>query len=443
MRKLCYTRLRKGAAHMTADYRAQRRGLILNMICRFGPVSRTRLTALTGYRAASVGEITKELLTERLIVERGSSSVGHGRRRELLDINKAHLCALGIGFSAGCASLIAAQIDGVILRRVELPIAPGASRAELAGAILHEAVKLLEALEGREVIGIGLCNPLFDPTAYRGNSILTSYLHFNDWIDLQLRPQLEAQTQLPVSIFSAVTLPALAERRFGAARGVDNFLCIELSNGLGSSICCSGHVVAGAGGVAGELGHTVVDASDRGAPLCYCGKAGCVERTSAFPALAADILAALDSGVSSSLSAFYDRAQPLRVQDIRRALAEGDQMCTYYVRRAAGRLGIAIANAVNLLNPELVVLFGFMTGLGDVFLRQLETSIRENVLALSGGFRLRVSDTLERDLPLGAVAELFSAYLRVADYSWVYDLPDSGADGESKEPESDQMAGSE
>ena len=73
---------------------------------------------------------------------------------------------------------------------------------------------------------------------------------------------------------------------------------------------------------------------------------------------------------------------------------------------------------------------------GKLLLRKLRQE-------LSGGFRLRVSDTLERDLPLGAVAELFSAYLRVADYSWVYDLPDSGADGESKEPESDQMEGSE
>jgi hypothetical protein len=85
-------------------------------------------------------------------------------------------------------------------------------------------------------------------------------------------------------------------------------------------------------------------------------------------------------------------------------------------------LGLAIANAVNLLNPELVILHGFLLELGDWFLVELEHSIRENTLIIASNFSLRISDKMEELLPLGAVAEIFSDYLRSDDYKWVYQL---------------------
>ena len=147
-----------------------------------------------------------------------------------------------------------------------------------------------------------------------------------------------------------------------------------------------------------------------------------------------DIVSALNRGVFSELNAFYDRSKALCVEDIRRALDAGDQMCMHYVRRAAERLGVAIANLVNLLNPEMIVLYGFMLGLGEVFLGRLEDTIRDNTLALARNFQIRRSETLEKNIPLGAVAELFCCYLKTEDYSWVYqiqpaDIPDT-ADSE-------------
>jgi len=144
----------------------------------------------------------------------------------------------------------------------------------------------------------------------------------------------------------------------------------------------------------------------------------------AYPALVGAIMDALDHGVLSSLT----QGQPITVAAIRDALAGGDRMCMHLVREAAVRLGVVIANAVNLLNPELVVLHGFMLELGGYFLQHLEQSLRENVLAIAADFQLRVSDSMETLLSLGAVAEIFSFYLRSDDYKWVYQLrnPDTG-----------------
>lgn len=100
----------------------------------------------------------------------------------------------------------------------------------------------------------------------------------------------------------------------------------------------------------------------------------------------------------------------------------------YYVKDIAIRLGVAIANAVNLLNPKLVVLYGFMLELGDFFLRHLESSIRENVFAPLKDFEIRTSNSTETLFSLGAVAEIFSFYFKQENYRWVYQLQPESPD---------------
>lgn len=396
-----------------------KRHLILNMISHLGPISRTELIELTDYRPASVTDIIKELLDDHLIVESGSVSVGHGRKRTLLAINKGHLCAIGLAFTNESVSYVVSGIDGSILSCQTAHIDLSTPREETIAQITTTVVALLERYKDKHMVGIGISEPLFDPTAYQyGSSLTANYVHFNDWIHLSLKPRLVEVTGLQVNSYSGVTMPAMAELRFGVAKGVQNFICVELSNGIGSSICCNGQPVAGANGMAGELGHTVIEFGNQSQSLCYCGKPGCVEVQTAFPALVNDIMDALRGGVFSSLTP----GQPITVEAIRGALDSGDRMCMHYVRQAAQRLGAAIANAVNLLNPELVVLHGFMLELGPYFMNHLEQSLRENVLAISSGFELKVSDSMETLLPLGAVAEIFSAYLRSDDYQWVYQL---------------------
>ncbi len=393
--------------------------LILNAIYHLGPISRTELISLTDYRPASVGAIINELLEQQLVLETGYASGGHGRKRILLEINKEHICAIGISFTTSTTLCLAAGIDGRIFAQSELPIHQDQPKELLAQQITGQLTELLEHCKGKQVVGLGICKPLYDPLTYRSSaSLLANYNHFHDWIHSHLMPMLEQATGLSAETFSPVILPALAEQRFGVAKGVENFICIELSNGIGASLFCGGVAIAGAHGVAGELGHTVVDChTDR---LCYCGKPGCVESLTAFPALAEQISQALTDGVFSFLSP--KKGQPLTPGDIRSALEAGDRMCMYYVKECAASLGMAIANAVNLLNPELIVLHGYMLELGDFFLEQLERAIRENTIAIAGDFVMRASTSIDTLLPLGAAAELFSGYLKMDNYKWIYQL---------------------
>ena len=404
-----------------------RRHLILNIINHLGPISRTELINITDYRPATVTEIIKELLDEQLIAETGNYSAGPGRKRTLLEINKAHLCAIGLSFTSDFVIIIISQFDGTILKQDKLPYSPDASKEFLIEQIATHVRTLTKEFANKQLLGVGIGEPTHDPTNYQsGHSLHINYAHFNDWVHLGLKPRLEAETGLRVETYSPVTLPVMAEQRFGVAKGAQNFICIELSNGVGSSICCNGLAVAGASGVTGELGHMVIDYGSPTPKLCYCGKPGCAENSTSYPALVSELEAALGRGIFSSLTSHLDENGHITVSAIRKALDENDRMCMYYVKEVSTRLGVVIANAINLLNPELIVLNGFMLQLGDYFLNQLETAIRENVLSVAGDFEIRISESLATILPLGAVAEICNSYLRSDDFKWIYQLQRNG-----------------
>ena len=403
-----------------------RQYLILNIINHLGPISRTELINLTDYRPATVTDIIKELLDAELIAETGNFSVGHGRNRTLLEINKTRLCAIGISFFSKSVIILISQCDGTILKQEKLSFSPDAPKEALIEEITSRLMILSEEFSERKILGVGIGEPAHDPTYYQGDhSLPTNYAHFNDWIRFGLKPRLESLLNLPVESYSAVTLPVMAEQRFGAAKGVQDFICIELSNGIGASICCNGTAVTGASGIAGELGHTVIHYHDEPQALCYCGKPGCVENTTAFPALVSEIKTALNRGVFSSITTHLEEDGEITIQAIRKALDEKDRMCMHLTKSLAKRLGVVIANAINLLNPKLLVLSGFMLQLGDYFLKQLELSIHENTLFLMDDFELHISDSQENILPLGAIAEICSSYLHSHDFKWIYELQPS------------------
>ena len=383
---------------MADGHHSSKRYSILNLVNHLGPISRTELIELTDYRAATVSEIIKELMDEGLVVESGHVSSGLGRKRVMLEINHSQICAISVAVTAASVIYVAAQLNGEILHKREVPLDQNLPKAQLAENIEAQMRSLLEAFSGKQIVGIGICEPFYDPARYQSDDPkLHGHAQFNHWIHQDLKHRLDALSGQETQVFSPVILPVVAEQRFGVAKDAQNFICVELSNGIGASICCNGRPVAGAHGVAGELGHTIIHHEDHTGPLCYCGKPGCVESTTAFPALLSQIQNALNRGVFSVLRG----KSTITAADIRQAIEAGDRMCMHYVKETAVHLGAAIANAVNLLNPELVVLYGFMLELGPYFLDNLETAIRENTVLLAGNFRVATTSSMETLLPLG------------------------------------------
>ena len=106
---------------MTTYNRGFRRFAILNMISAFGPISRTRLSDISGFRPATVGEVAKELLDDGLVAETGFSASGAGRRRTMLEVNRPAIGAVGIAIASDRVSAVLATLDGAIHREETCP----------------------------------------------------------------------------------------------------------------------------------------------------------------------------------------------------------------------------------------------------------------------------------------------------------------------------------
>lgn len=196
--------------------------------------------------------------------------------------------------------------------------------------------------------------------------------HVPGWKNMPLRTILEAEFGCTVHMDNDANVAALGEFQFGAGRGQESLGYITVSTGVGGGFILNGKIWRGAQGMAGEIGHMVVDPSG---PLCLCGKLGCVERLASGPYMAQDYLESLASRGKASHGNVSMTGKKLVI------LAEkGDGLAQHILKRGASALGVGIGNAANLINPSLFVLGGGVTKSGDLWWEILRRSARKTAL---------------------------------------------------------------
>jgi glucokinase len=204
--------------------------------------------------------------------------------------------------------------------------------------------------------------------------------HVPGWENTPLRKMLEAKFGAPARVDNDANVAALGEYRFGAGRGCTSLLYITVSTGVGGGWILNGQPWRGADGMAGEIGHTVVDPQG---PICLCGKRGCVERLASGPYIAQQardwlierpnqgrILRELVSGDLEKITGKL----------ISQAAAQGDELAWEILRTSAWALGVGIGNAANLVNPQRVVLGGGVTKSGERFWDVIRQTARKTAL---------------------------------------------------------------
>jgi predicted NBD/HSP70 family sugar kinase len=186
---------------------------------------------------------------------------------------------------------------------------------------------------------------------------------YADWHDVDLAGLLGAVTGLPVVVDNDVNTLVANEKWFGAARGVDDVAVVSIGRGVGLGLVLDGRLYRGAGGGAGEFGHTKV----ADGPECACGGRGCLEALVGEPALRAQCVAALGRDVELDEAADAARA--------------GNAALATIFATAGHLLGTAVGNLVNLLNPALVVLAGEGTRHSDLFRPEFDRALSLAVFA--------------------------------------------------------------
>jgi predicted NBD/HSP70 family sugar kinase len=346
------------------DLRRSNRSRALWQVFLNGPLTRQEVGDLSGLSPATVSNLVAALEAEGVVIEVGLEDSNGGRPRGLLQVNPGY--GFVVGVDVGETAFLVELFDLRLQLRARHTSVTDMAVLDPEDAVRHiaegiESVIAETGVDRDAVIGVGVAVPGLvehrEDAVVHGQSI--------GWHAVPLEAMLRGRTGLPILVDNGAKTLGQAEQWFGAARGTDNAVIVLLGIGVGTCIISNGEVYRGATSSAGEWGHTKVVVGGR---TCRCGADGCLEAYVGAGAIAARYEQLKGRRVTTSPGELEARiAAIIGAADRDRAAAQVlDETVTY--------LGAGIADLVNLFNPELVAVGGW---LGQALSERLLPSVRQ------------------------------------------------------------------
>lgn len=353
------------------------KAVILHLLRKFGPVSRSEIHTLTNLRHSTVSLLTRELVVEGKVVEAGPSDNPMGRKQTLLRFHPDHGALLALEFDSQNVVAALLNLTPAITRMVKEPINTDGGLEGMLQQLIDCAHRVLEGhSKDIPLLGIGIADVgLVDRRA--GISVMTSQLEF--WRNVPVAERFGREFGVPVILENATRCRAFAEHLLTADDSADSMVYVEYGAGIGSAIFVAGKILEGHRSIAGEIGHSHLV---EGGPGCKCGSLGCLEALAGLAALedrfrkvyvegSSPIVVALTGGDMSKLTGWT----------VMQAASAGDKICGVILEQMARYLGLALSNLVNLLNPALIVLDRRLEICGASFLEQVKRTVRLQALS--------------------------------------------------------------
>ncbi|MCL7938227.1 MAG: ROK family transcriptional regulator [marine benthic group bacterium] len=377
--------------------------LLLRMIWQLRRVSRADLARHADISRSTVSELVKDLLQTGLVAELGAGPSRGGRRPIVLEFQDEAFGILGVDIGAAHVAVALTDLRGRVLAWNEAghPVRedPEGTR-QLISELSDACLARWGGGTGR-LVGVGIAVPSpVDPARPRVLSeVALPAWRGRDWLG-----DLEVRYGVPVRVDNDANLGALAERWWGAGLGIDDFVYLKVATGIGAGQIVRGEIYRGATGIAGEVGHLVIDPLG---PPCPCGLDGCLTTLVGSRALIQSAAALIREHPESTLA-----GEELTVDAIVNAALAGDPIARQVVHEAAEHLGIAVAGMVSMLNPALVIVGGGLSRVGDLLLDPLRDVIgRRSLITSVAGTEVRASNLGEQATALGAATLVLQAAL--------------------------------
>jgi predicted NBD/HSP70 family sugar kinase len=369
--------------------RASNRLRVIQALQLLGVTSRAHLARHTGLSRSTVSTIVAGLQAEGIVVDRNDddrAATGGGRPPALIALDPRAGFAIGIDFGKRHLAVALADLSHELLAEEWREMADD---YDAEGGIAHaaELVELVleasDAEPGRVLgVGMGLPGPVHRSGVVGSSAILPG------WAGTQAAELMGGRLTMDVWLGNDANLGALAESTWGAGRDACGLVYLKLATGIGAGIVIDGRLFAGAGGTAGEIGHTSLDETG---DICRCGSRGCLETYASGAAIAALL--------SRSLG------ETLTPDDVQERAVAGDPGCRRALADAGRHIGAAVADLCNLINPERIVVGGSMAVAGDVLLDPLREAVGLRAIpSAAEDVRIVPGELGERAELLGAVA---------------------------------------
>lgn len=241
----------------------------------------------------------------------------------------------------------------------------------IVSAIEHAASEV--GVRRLDAIGIGVPGPC-DPRA----GMVYEMPNIPGWNDVPLQLMLEERLHVPVRLGNDANLGALGEHAFGGGQGVDDLIYITVSTGIGGGVIAGGQLLLGHHGLAGEIGHVVVDPNG---PVCNCGGVGHIEALASGTAIARTARARVAAEQPTLLRSLVNgQLDQITARHVNEAAQKGDPLSRAVLREAGHYLGLAFINFIHIFNPQLILMGGGVANCGEIIMEPIWETIREGVM---------------------------------------------------------------
>jgi transcriptional regulator of PTS gene len=362
-----------------------RKKRIISELSKKEEITINEIAELLNISVPTATELTFSLVEEGLVRDTGKKSEGVGRKAAIYALAKDSCYFLGVEIKNYKLNIGLMGFDKkMVASSLNIPF-PFLDTRESLDAIIADIKLFLTSLEipKEKILGIGLS--IAGRINVKTGKILTIY-HF---ADAPVKEILEKSLQLPVYIDNDSRTLAYGEYHFGLAGIEKNVLIANLDYGIALGIFVDGRPVYGASGYAGELGHIPIFNNEK---ICFCGKKGCLETEASGTALIDFISDKMKAGIASSLQPVLKSKGYLELEDIVEAVQKGDNLAIEGITLIGEKLGKGLAVAINLFNPELIVLGGMIAAVGEPLLLPVKTAIFQHSLSIvNNDTRLAIS----------------------------------------------------
>ena len=367
--------------------------IVLTLVHSTRGLSRAELTRATGLNRSTIAALVGELVELGLVLEGAPDPTNMVGRPSATVLPNPTTVAVTVHPELDAVVVGLVALGGTVLRRIRYDTV----RVPTAQEVVNIVSAIVEGMQGElaasfRTVGIGLAIP---GLVRRDDGVVSIAPHLG-WTDEPVARMLAEATGYPVVSANDATIGAIAESTFGAGRGVDELIYLNGgASGIGGGVVMAGGLLGGAYGFAGELGHTLVNSAG---VQCHCGASGCLEtEVSRAPLLEACGLSAADAyQLDDVLSSRYADSSAVRE----------------LVDRQIGFLGVALRGAINMFNPALIVLGGFLGSLYRAAPEALENAAFTNAMhGAREGVRIERAELGGDILTVGAAELVFRPLL--------------------------------
>jgi glucokinase-like ROK family protein len=349
---------------------------ILSLVRNNSRISRAEIAKQSGLSAPTVSRIVEQLIKDGLIREIGAGKSSGGRRPTLLEFSGHDTYIIGIDLGTTQILGVLSDLSADVIAEIKKPnyVEEGFLRImQRTSGIITELKDQLSGSSQR-ICGIGMA---VAGLINQQRKIVEFSPDFK-WHEVDVVGELSKQHDIPIIFDNVTRVMALGELWYGIGKQLKNFICVNVGYGIGAGIIIDGKPLYGPTGMSGEFGHTTMEKDSL--VQCDCGNYGCLEALASGNAIAKSAQKALKSkGRSILTNMCKGDVSSITAEMVANAAKQGDPLAGSVFESAVEYLGIGIANLINILNPEAVVIGGGVAQAGDI----LFNKVRKTVLARS------------------------------------------------------------